>query len=236
MAPQIKTSDLNVTTHLSARQYLSQAIINYHADSLHCWEAGESFINPNYFVNGILVYYTEIKFYETQDVCLYHWRKPWSRSSEQFNVSSAQQRFLPPTVLAALLLMPPKHVGFGPCERHKSHRPCHLLNTSSSQNISGCLFYRQKTSSWKPEPLVSLEDRCSAVRSLTDLHHTLFNKRVEGVILPWFQWVCVMNPIEWQHPHRLLHVEKPSATIYTLASPKGPPPPFQPLENLTRTV
>lgn len=72
MAPQMKTSDLNVTTHLSARQYLSQAIINYHADSLHCWEAGESFINPNYFVNGILVYYTEIKFYETQDVCLYH--------------------------------------------------------------------------------------------------------------------------------------------------------------------
>lgn len=130
-------------------------------------------------------------------------------SSDQFNIPRVQWTFLSeifscPTCDGTLMI--PKHAGFCHCKKGKLPSlpsPRHFL---LSEHSSVSLVSTQEHPAGNPSPFLVLKTDALLLCSLIDLHHTLFNKRMEEIILPWFQCFCVINPVEWQHQHRLLHV------------------------------
>lgn len=133
-------------------------------------------------------------------------------SSDQFNNSNVQWKFLSQRFSADLLLMVfwclPNMQDFCRCERRNYHF-FHLPNTFSSQNILVLsLISIQEHPAGNSSPLLSLKTDALLFCSLIDLHYTLFSERMKEVILPWFQCFCVTNPVEWQRQHVVLYVKK----------------------------
>lgn len=93
--------------------------------------------------------------------------------------------------------------------KRRNYHFFHHLNTLSSQNIPVLpLISIHEHPAGNPSPLLSLKTDALLFCSLIDLCYTLFNKRMKEIILPGFQCFHVMDPVEWQHQHGLLHVKK----------------------------